>query len=75
MHEKWEVYKGDSIDSDDLIFSVKRQTTIQWGKIKLEVFLANNEREKLCDYVVQAKLLKRSCTVCAVQSSKIIAKV
>ncbi|KAI4353505.1 hypothetical protein L6164_002450 [Bauhinia variegata] len=72
LHDRWEVFRGDSTDANNLLFSVKRKSMIQW-KIKLYVFLAYNISESTCDFMVDVNWFKRSCVVYAGQSSTIVA--
>ncbi|XWS09471.1 hypothetical protein CRYUN_Cryun40dG0087400 [Craigia yunnanensis] len=72
-HNKWQVFRGDSSDSSDLIFSAKRSSICQL-KTKLDVFLANNTKEDVCDFKVKGDWLKRSCVIYAGESSTIVAQ-
>ncbi|PWA92989.1 hypothetical protein CTI12_AA075940 [Artemisia annua] len=73
FHNKWVVYRGDSSDSKDIIFSAKRSSLIQF-KTSLNVFLGCNENESVCDYKVKGSWFDRSCTIYAGESTHIIAK-
>ncbi|KAG6693252.1 hypothetical protein I3843_10G154700 [Carya illinoinensis] len=53
-HHRWNVYRGESKKSSDMIFTVRRSSRIQL-KAKLHVFLANNTKEDVCDFIVYAK--------------------
>ncbi|GLT45532.1 hypothetical protein SLA2020_193570 [Shorea laevis] len=72
-HDRWQVFRGESTNSSDLIFAVKRSSMFQW-KTKLDVFLANNTDEKVCDFKVQGSWSERSCAVYAGESSSIVAQ-
>jgi hypothetical protein len=72
-HDRWRVYRGDSTKESDLIFSVKRSSMVQL-RTKLQVFLANNKNEDVCDFNVEANF-SDSCEVYAGQSSSKVAKV
>ncbi|XWS09473.1 hypothetical protein CRYUN_Cryun40dG0087600 [Craigia yunnanensis] len=72
-HDRWQVFRGDSTDSSDLIFSAKRSSMFQL-KTKLDVFLANNIKEDVCDFKVKGSWLERSCVVYAGESSTIVAQ-
>ncbi|MBA0634178.1 hypothetical protein Godav_029484, partial [Gossypium davidsonii] len=72
-HDRWQVFKGDSTDSSDLLFSAKRSSMFQL-KTKLDVFLANNTKEEVCDFKVKGSWLERSCVVYAGESSTIVAQ-
>ncbi|TKY65727.1 LURP-one-related 15 [Spatholobus suberectus] len=76
LHERWQVFRGQSSDPSQLLFSVKRSSMIQSGTmIKLDVFLANNKDESMCDFRVIIRGNKSSCTVYAGESPTIVAKV
>ncbi|KAJ7950075.1 LURP-one-like protein [Quillaja saponaria] len=72
-HSRWQVFRGDSTDSKDLIFSAKT-SSILYLKTKLDVFLANNTTEEVCDFRVKGSWLERSCEVYAGESSTIVAQ-
>lgn len=72
--DRWQVFKGDSKDSSDLLFSAKRSSMFQL-KTKLDVFLANNTKEEVCDFKVKGSWLERSRVVYAGESSTIVAQV
>ncbi|KAH6769330.1 LURP-one-like protein [Perilla frutescens var. frutescens] len=72
-HSRWKVFRGDSTDDKDLIFSGRRSSMFQW-KTKLNVFLANNKSEDVCDYKVRGSWSERSCKVYVGDSSTIIAQ-
>ncbi|AES79757.1 putative tubby-like domain-containing protein [Medicago truncatula] len=73
MHDRWEAYRGESTDSKDLIFTLKRSSLIQM-KTKLDVFLANNTKEDVCDFKVKGSWFERSCIVYAGESNNIVAQ-
>ncbi|GKV02211.1 hypothetical protein SLEP1_g14670 [Rubroshorea leprosula] len=72
-HDRWQVFRGESTNSSDLIFTVKRSSMLQW-KTKVDVFLANNTDDKVCDFKVQGSWSERSCVVYAGESSSIVAQ-
>ncbi|KAK9920298.1 hypothetical protein M0R45_028856 [Rubus argutus] len=72
-HERWQVFRGDSTELSNLVFSVKQSSMVQM-KTKLDVFLANNTREYAPDFKVKGSWLERSCVVYAGNSSTIIAQ-
>jgi len=74
MHDRWEAYKGESTDAKDLVFTLKRSSIMQL-KTKLDVFLANNTKEDVCDFKVKGSWFERSCTVYAGESNNIVAQV
>ncbi|KAI5429252.1 hypothetical protein KIW84_034029 [Lathyrus oleraceus] len=73
MHDRWEAYRGESTDAKDLIFTLKRSSLIQL-KTKLDVFLAGNTKENVCDFKVKGSWLERSCIVYAGESNNIVAQ-
>ncbi|XP_004492957.1 protein LURP-one-related 10-like [Cicer arietinum] len=73
MHDRWEAYRGESTDAKDLIFTLKRSSLIQF-KTKLDVFLAGNTKEDVCDFKVKGSWLERSCIVYAGESNNIVAQ-
>ncbi|KAG5088984.1 hypothetical protein GLYMA_01G129100v4 [Glycine max] len=72
-HDRWEVFRGGSTEPKDLIFSVKRSSFFQL-KTKLDVFLANNTKEEVCDFKVKGSWFERSCVVYAGESLNIVAQ-
>ncbi|KAL7265648.1 hypothetical protein ACSBR1_003434 [Camellia fascicularis] len=73
MHNRWQVFREESKDPADLIFSVKRSSVFQL-KTKLNVYLANNTAEEVCDFRVEGSLFQRSCVIYAGESSTIVAQ-
>ncbi|XP_057458267.1 protein LURP-one-related 15-like [Lotus japonicus] len=72
-HDRWQAFRGESTQPEDLIFSVKRPSMFQ-VKTKLEVFLANNTREQVCDFKIKGSWFERSCVVYAGESLTIVAQ-
>ncbi|XP_043724092.1 protein LURP-one-related 15-like [Telopea speciosissima] len=73
-HSRWEVFRGDSSDSNDLLFSAKRSSLFQF-KTQLNVFLAgNNTNEEVCDFKIKGSWLERSCKIYVGDSSNLIAQ-
>ncbi|KAI5326021.1 hypothetical protein L3X38_035095 [Prunus dulcis] len=70
---RWQVFRGDSKESRDLIFSAKRSSGFQL-KTTLHVFLANNTTENAPDLKIKGSWLQRSCVIYAGKSSTIIAQ-
>ncbi|XP_050383554.1 protein LURP-one-related 10-like [Argentina anserina] len=73
VHERWQVFRGDSTEMSNLVFSVKQSSMIQM-KTKLDVFLATNTGEYAPDFHVKGSWFDRSCVVYAGSSSTIIAQ-
>ncbi|RDX75902.1 Protein LURP-one-related 15, partial [Mucuna pruriens] len=72
-HDRWQAFRGESTDPKDLIFSLKRSSLIQL-KTKLDVFLAHNTKEDVCDFKVKGSWFERSCAVYAGESDNIVAQ-
>ncbi|KAK6266375.1 hypothetical protein QUC31_017212 [Theobroma cacao] len=72
-HDKWQAFTGDSTESSDLIFTVKQSSMFQL-KTKLDVFLANNTKEDVCDFKIKGSWSERSCVIYAGESSTIVAQ-
>lgn len=70
-HRRWEVYRGDS--TSELLFTVKKASLLQF-KTNLDVFLAGNTTESLCDFKIKGSWLERSCVVYLGESTNIIAQ-
>ncbi|XP_068485327.1 protein LURP-one-related 10-like isoform X1 [Phaseolus vulgaris] len=73
MHRRCQVFRGQSSDSSELLFSVKKSEILQSGVIKLDVFLANNKKESVRDFRVNISSDKSSCTVFAGESPTVVA--
>ncbi|WVZ09016.1 hypothetical protein V8G54_022362 [Vigna mungo] len=76
--EECKVFKGESSDSSNLLFWVKKMkksSTIPSGITKLNVFLANNRDEEKSNFRVIIYGSKRSCSVYAGESPTIVAQV
>lgn len=73
-HDRWQVFRGESVEPNNLVFSVKRSSIIQL-KTKLHVFLANNTTENVCDYKIEGSWSERSCLIYAGDSSTVVAQV
>ncbi|KAI4356111.1 hypothetical protein L6164_000158 [Bauhinia variegata] len=71
LHERWEVYKGENDDSNNLLFSVREPSMIQ-RKVELDVFLAHNKSEGVCDFKIKAT--QQSCVIFAGKDERIIAE-
>lgn len=72
-HRRWEVYRGDSSNSKDLLFSAKKSSLLQL-KTALDVFLAANTKEDVPDFKIKGSWFERSCTIYLGNSSTIIAQ-
>ncbi|XP_061357879.1 protein LURP-one-related 10-like [Gastrolobium bilobum] len=72
-HDRWQAFRGESTETKDLIFTLKRSSLIQF-KANLDVFLANNTKEDVCDFKVKGSWFERSCIVYAGESNNIVAQ-
>nr|XP_043636423.1 protein LURP-one-related 15-like [Erigeron canadensis] len=72
LHNRWVVFRGDSSDSKDIIFSAKQSSLVQF-KTSLDVFLGNNEHGN-CDFKVKGSWFDRSCTIYAGDGRTIVAQ-
>ncbi|KAK4430432.1 protein LURP-one-related 15 [Sesamum alatum] len=62
-HKRWQVFRGDSSASTDLLFSAKKSLLVQL-KTELDVFLSGNEDENSCvDFKVVGRWLGKSCVI------------
>ncbi|XP_009385280.2 protein LURP-one-related 10-like [Musa acuminata AAA Group] len=73
IHDRWLVFKGNSSDPKHLLFSVKRSSAFQF-KTELDVFLAANKEEEVCDFKIKGSFRNRSCTVYKGDYSMVIAQ-
>ncbi|XP_071741435.1 protein LURP-one-related 10-like [Rutidosis leptorrhynchoides] len=73
VHNRWVVFRGDSSDSKDIIFSAKQSSLIQF-KTSLDVFLGSNEKEDVCNFKVKGSWFDRSCTIYAGDGTTIVAQ-
>ncbi|KAB2621860.1 protein LURP-one-related 10-like [Pyrus ussuriensis x Pyrus communis] len=72
-HDRWQVYRGDSKETRDLIFSAKKSSVVQF-KTTLDVFLAHNITEDAPDFKVKGSWHEQSCFICRGNSSTIVAQ-
>lgn len=73
-HRRWQVFRGESTASKDLLFSVRKSSMVQF-KTKLDVFMAPNTKEDVCDFKIEGSWFERSCCIYAGNSNNIIAQV
>ncbi|ESR42768.1 hypothetical protein WN944_004327 [Citrus x changshan-huyou] len=72
-HEKHYVFRGNSTDSKDLLFTVGKSKMIQL-KTTLNVYLASNNKQDVCDFKIKGSWLERSCIFYAGESKAIVAQ-
>ncbi|XP_051130148.1 protein LURP-one-related 15 [Andrographis paniculata] len=70
---RWQAFRGQSNDERDMIFSVRKSSILQM-RTKLEVFMASNTREEICDFRIEGSWFERSCVIYAGNSDIILAK-
>ncbi|KAK8952044.1 Protein LURP-one-related 15 [Platanthera zijinensis] len=73
MHRRWQVFRGDSTNTGDLLFSVKKSSLLQF-KTELDVILASNTTESVCDFKIKGSFHERSCLVYHGDSTNVIAR-
>lgn len=73
-HCRWQVFRGESTEPQDLMFSAKTSSVL-YLKTKLHVFLANNTNEDVCDYRVEGSWFDRSCTIYVGETPTVVAQV
>ncbi|XVF65904.1 hypothetical protein PTKIN_Ptkin09bG0288200 [Pterospermum kingtungense] len=64
VHRRWQVFRGDSNNSNDLLFSVKKSSLLQM-KTTLDVFLASNTSESQPDFKIKGGWHESGCTIYA----------
>ncbi|XP_008442344.1 protein LURP-one-related 10 [Cucumis melo] len=72
-HRTWYAYRGESTDSEDLLFTVKKSSILQF-KTQLDVILATNSSGSGCDFKIKGSLLERACTIYLGDGSFVIAQ-
>jgi hypothetical protein len=74
MHHRWEVFRGDSSNASDLLFSVKKSSMIQL-RTEMDVFLAGNTAQQICDFKIKGNYFDRSCVFYLGNSTTMVAQV
>ncbi|CAI0423979.1 unnamed protein product [Linum tenue] len=72
-HRRWLAYRGDSKDSKDLLFTVRKSSFLQM-RTELDVFLAGNEKEEVPDFKIKGSFSESSCVIYLGNTNKIIAQ-
>ncbi|MCL7023866.1 hypothetical protein MKW94_025801 [Papaver nudicaule] len=72
-HDKMKVYRGDSTDPNDLLFTVKKSKFFQF-KTSLDVVLASNTTGDVCDFKIKQTYNEKSCVIYRGNSDNIIAQ-
>ncbi|KAJ6871540.1 hypothetical protein NC652_037021 [Populus alba x Populus x berolinensis] len=73
-HGRWEVFRGESIEQKDLLFSVKQSSVFQLVSSKLHVFLPSNTTESVPDFRIEGAFIDSSCTIYLGNSNTIVAQ-
>ncbi|CAM0947971.1 unnamed protein product [Alopecurus aequalis] len=73
MHSRWEVFRGDSKNPSDLLFSVKKSSMIQF-KTEMDVFLAGDTAQQVCDFKIKGNWFDRSCAFYLGNSTTMVAQ-
>ncbi|KAL3531622.1 hypothetical protein ACH5RR_005143 [Cinchona calisaya] len=67
-HSRWQVFRGESSGPQDLVFTARTSSIIQFRR-KLNIYLPYNTSEDFCDFKVKGSWFERSCVVYAGESS------
>lgn len=70
-HHRWQAFRGESTDSKQLLFSVKKSGLVQFLKTKLDVFLATNTKEEVSDFKIEGSWREKSCVIYASNSTQV----
>ncbi|WOG95974.1 hypothetical protein DCAR_0415304 [Daucus carota subsp. sativus] len=70
MLSTWKVYRGDSSDSKDLVFTVRKSSFFQF-KTQLDVFLASNTSKDNRDFKIKGSWFEKSCTTIYAEKSQL----
>ncbi|KAI3927106.1 hypothetical protein MKX01_029874 [Papaver californicum] len=72
---RWNAYRGDSENSKDLLFSVKKTRFLGFlaFKTNLDVLLVSNTNEGVCDFKIIQKCSEKSCFIYRGNSGNLIA--
>ncbi|KAI3971784.1 hypothetical protein MKW92_020800 [Papaver armeniacum] len=73
-NDRWKVHRGDSTNSKDLLFSVKKSQHPIKFKTELDVFLSSNTTEDICDFKISQTYSENSCVIYRGDSDNIIAE-
>ncbi|XP_057808266.1 protein LURP-one-related 15-like isoform X2 [Salvia miltiorrhiza] len=72
-HRRWQAFRGESTDSKNMLFNVRKSSMIQF-KTKLDVFMAANSKEDRCDFRIEGSWFERSCAIYAGDTNNVIAQ-
>ncbi|CAM0877268.1 unnamed protein product [Alopecurus aequalis] len=76
MNKRWKVFRGDSTNRRDLLFTVLKPSVIplRWST-RVSVFLASNDAEQAPDFRVTGSYHDGACSVSLGDSNTVIAKI
>jgi len=74
MHNRWQVFRGDSTNASDLLFTAKKSSIFQL-KPEVDVFLAGNHSEQVCDFKIRGSYIERSCGFYLGNSDTMVAQI
>ncbi|KAK3124827.1 hypothetical protein QOZ80_7BG0594040 [Eleusine coracana subsp. coracana] len=61
LQSKWEVFRGDSYNESDLLFTAKTTSMLQLFKTEMDIFLASNTVMEVCDFKMKTTFQDRTC--------------
>ncbi|XP_011009968.1 PREDICTED: uncharacterized protein LOC105114932 [Populus euphratica] len=73
MHGRWEAFRGEGKEKQDLLFTAKKSKLFQ-SESELDVFLGNNEGE-VPDFKVKERYSQSSCSILLGDSNTMLAQV
>uniref|UniRef100_A0A6N2KG36 Protein LURP-one-related 15 n=1 Tax=Salix viminalis TaxID=40686 RepID=A0A6N2KG36_SALVM len=73
LHQTWEVYRGESDEEKDKLFTVEKSKLFQL-KTELDVFLANHNEGELPDFKVRGEFGESACSVLLGDSNTVLAQ-
>ncbi|KAL6639014.1 hypothetical protein ACP70R_022744 [Stipagrostis hirtigluma subsp. patula] len=74
LHNRWEVFRGDSSHASNLVYTAKKSHMIQLFKTEMEIFLASNTSHQVCDFKMKGSYNERSCAFFLGNSNTMIAQ-
>ncbi|GJN24967.1 hypothetical protein PR202_gb12746 [Eleusine coracana subsp. coracana] len=73
LHNRWEVFRGDSTNANDLLFTAKKASIVQL-KTAVDVFMAGNTSEHVCDFKIRGNYFEKTCAFYLGNSDTMIAQ-
>uniref|UniRef100_A0A0D9WWZ6 Uncharacterized protein n=1 Tax=Leersia perrieri TaxID=77586 RepID=A0A0D9WWZ6_9ORYZ len=72
----WEVFRGDSMNAKNLLFTARRSSLLPQLKLEIDIFLAGSTVQKNArDFRIKCSCLSRSCTLYIANSGTPIAQI